>query len=171
MRHHRRMTLRLDPRHPVVWRSPDSIQVGIDRPLVVITAVSDGLERMLAALFVGVPRSGALMIGREGGASDEAILDLLGALRPALLVTDESLPVSATDTGACRRAVAPSAYKPLMAVLVAFFLSKLLYAPLLLCAGAAEPLPRAPGPGGVLPLAHALLHDMEGAQPVRHAAG
>ena len=94
------MTLRLDPRHPVVWRSPDSIQVGIDRPLVVITAVSDGLERMLAALFVGVPRSGALMIGREGGASDEAILELLGALRPALLVTDESLPSTAPPSTA-----------------------------------------------------------------------
>ena len=86
------MTLRLDPRYPVVWRSPDSIQVGVDRPLVVITAMSPGLERVLAALFVGVPRSGALMIGREGGASDEAILALLRALRPALLVTAETVP-------------------------------------------------------------------------------
>ena len=86
------MTLRLDPRYPVVWRSPDSIQIGVDRPLVVITAMSPGLERVLAALFVGVPRSGALMIGREGGASDEAILALLSALRPALLVTAETDP-------------------------------------------------------------------------------
>ncbi|TFD34818.1 TOMM precursor leader peptide-binding protein [Cryobacterium sp. TMT1-19] len=86
------MTLRLDPRYPVVWRSPDIIQVGVDRPLVVITALSPGLERVLAALFVGVPRSGALMIGREGGASDEAILALLRALRPALLVTAENVP-------------------------------------------------------------------------------
>ena len=86
------MTLRLDPRHPVVWRSPRSIQIGIDHPLVVITALSDGLERVLAALAAGVPRSGALMIGREGGASDEAILGLLRALRPALLVTGEALP-------------------------------------------------------------------------------
>jgi bacteriocin biosynthesis cyclodehydratase domain-containing protein len=86
------MTLRLDPRYPVVWRSPDIIQVGVDRPLAVITAMSPGLERVLAALFVGVPRSGALMIGREGGASDEAILGLLRALRPALLVTAETVP-------------------------------------------------------------------------------
>ncbi|HSP76123.1 MAG TPA: hypothetical protein VLO31_07915 [Cryobacterium sp.] len=86
------MTLRLDPRYPVVWRSPDIIQVGVDRPLVAITALSPGLERVLAALFVGVPRSGALMIGREGGASDEAILALLRALRPALLVTAETVP-------------------------------------------------------------------------------
>ena len=54
--------------------------------------MSDGLERVLAALSVGVPRSGVLMIGREGGASDEAILGLLRALRPALLVTGETLP-------------------------------------------------------------------------------
>ncbi|HSP51492.1 MAG TPA: hypothetical protein VLO00_01230 [Cryobacterium sp.] len=86
------MTLRLDPRYPVVWRSPESIQVGVDHPLVVITAMSPGLERVVAALAVGVPRSGALMIGREGGASDEAILELLRALRPALLVTAETLP-------------------------------------------------------------------------------
>ncbi|TFC93734.1 hypothetical protein [Cryobacterium sp. TMT3-29-2] len=86
------MTLRLDPRYPVVWRSPDIIQVGVDRPLAVITARSPGLERVLAALSVGVPRSGALMIGREGGASDEAVLALLRALRPALLVTAETVP-------------------------------------------------------------------------------
>ena len=88
------MTLRLDPRYPVVWRSPDSIQIGVDRPLAVITALSPGLERVLAALYVGVPHSGALMIGREGGASDEATLALLCALRPALLVTAETAPAS-----------------------------------------------------------------------------
>ncbi|TFD36898.1 hypothetical protein E3T37_13325 [Cryobacterium sp. TMT2-10] len=86
------MTLRLDPRYPVVWRSPDTIQVGIDRPLVVLSAVADGLERVISALFVGIPHSGALMLGRKGGASDEDILALLHALAPVLLVTGESRP-------------------------------------------------------------------------------
>jgi bacteriocin biosynthesis cyclodehydratase domain-containing protein len=84
------MTIRLDPRYPVVWRSPDTLQVGIDHPVVVIRAVSDGLERVVAALASGVPRSGAIMLGRQAGASTEATLAMLRALRPALIITEET---------------------------------------------------------------------------------
>jgi bacteriocin biosynthesis cyclodehydratase domain-containing protein len=83
------MTLRLNPRYPIVWRTPDSIQVGIDRPLVIIPDVSPGLEHVIAALVGGVPRSGALMLGRRAGASGAATEALLEALRPALIVTAE----------------------------------------------------------------------------------
>lgn len=79
------MVLRLDPRVPIVWRTPDSIQLGIDRPLGVIAGITPALERVLAALRSGVPRSGALMLGHEAGASELAVDVLLQVLRPVLL--------------------------------------------------------------------------------------
>jgi bacteriocin biosynthesis cyclodehydratase domain-containing protein len=78
------MVLRLDPRYPLVWRTPDTIQLGVDRPLAVVPGVTAPLESVIAALRVGVPRSGALMLGREAGATDAAVLALLRALGPAL---------------------------------------------------------------------------------------
>lgn len=79
------MVLRLDPRVPIVWRTPDTIQLGIDRPLAVIAGMTPALERVLVALRSGVPRGGALMLGHDAGASSLEIDVLLEALRPALL--------------------------------------------------------------------------------------
>jgi len=79
------MILRLDPRYPLVWRTPDTIQLGIDRPVAIVPGVTAPLESVIAALRVGVPRSGALMLGRQAGATDAATAALLGALAPALV--------------------------------------------------------------------------------------
>ena len=73
------MVLRLDPRLPLLWRTPSSLQFGVDDPPVVLEAVSAAEERMIAALRVGVSRSGLEMIsatagGRHGEAA--ALLDL-----------------------------------------------------------------------------------------------
>jgi bacteriocin biosynthesis cyclodehydratase domain-containing protein len=84
------MVIRLDPRYPLVWRSPDTIQLGIDNPVVVIAGVTPALERVIAALRGGVPRGGVVMLGRQAGASDADISALLRLLRPALLVTPET---------------------------------------------------------------------------------
>ena len=88
------MTLRLNPRYPLVWRTPDTIQIGIDHPLVVISQVGAGLEHVLAALVSGVPHSGAMMLGRRAGTPEAATLALLESLRPALIVTAERGPWS-----------------------------------------------------------------------------
>jgi bacteriocin biosynthesis cyclodehydratase domain-containing protein len=79
------MVLRLDPRYPLVWRTPDTIQLGIDRPLAIVPGVTAPLETVVAALRVGVPRSGAMMLGRQAGATDAATAALLRALAPALV--------------------------------------------------------------------------------------
>ncbi|MDQ1609712.1 MAG: hypothetical protein QOE16_2444 [Microbacteriaceae bacterium] len=79
------MVLRLDPRIPQVWRSPDVVQFGIDRPLALITDVSTADERMVEALGGGVTRSGLSMIGRHAGATEADVIRLLAALRPVLL--------------------------------------------------------------------------------------
>jgi bacteriocin biosynthesis cyclodehydratase domain-containing protein len=103
------MVLRLDPRYPLVWRSPDTIQVGIDHPVVVLAGVTAALENVVAALRGGVPWAGALMLGRRRGASDADVAALLSALRPAL--EDTSVPAAAETTPAtvCLDGIGPTA--------------------------------------------------------------
>ncbi|TFC62611.1 TOMM precursor leader peptide-binding protein [Cryobacterium sp. TMB1-7] len=98
LREDRRMILRLDPRYPLVWRTPDTIQLGIDRPLAIVPGVTAPLESVIAALRVGIPRSGALMLGRQSGATDAATAALLSALAPALVGLDTQPAEPGTDT-------------------------------------------------------------------------
>jgi bacteriocin biosynthesis cyclodehydratase domain-containing protein len=79
------MALRLDPRLPLVWRTPDSLQLGVDRPPVVLTAVSRLDERLLAALVQGVSRGGLDMIAASEGATPAHVAQLLDLVQPALL--------------------------------------------------------------------------------------
>ena len=84
------MVLRLDPRLPVVWRTPTSIQFGISLPVVIMHDVTIAAERMIAALEKGVTDAGVAMIGQSAGASAAEVVELLAALRPALLPPRES---------------------------------------------------------------------------------
>lgn len=75
------MILRLDPRLPLVWRTPASVQLGIDPVVVVLDDVTELDERMLSALVVGVSDSGLAMLAGSRNAERDA---LLAALGPAL---------------------------------------------------------------------------------------
>lgn len=79
------MVLRLDPQLPVVWRTPTSMQFGVTRPTVVLNDLDLASEKMIAALGVGVSRSGLTMIARSAGATDVAVDALLTRLRPVML--------------------------------------------------------------------------------------
>jgi bacteriocin biosynthesis cyclodehydratase domain-containing protein len=79
------MVLKLDPRFPLVWRSPDSLQLGVDAPVVVLERVSSVQERLVAALVSGVGRSGLDMIANSGPAAVCDVDELLSAVKPALL--------------------------------------------------------------------------------------
>ncbi|WP_354568856.1 TOMM precursor leader peptide-binding protein [Glaciihabitans sp. UYNi722] len=78
------MVLKLDPRLPMVWRSTDTLQLGVDAPPVVLRDLTNASERMIAALAVGISRSGLEMIGRAAGAGADDIASLLRAVSPAL---------------------------------------------------------------------------------------
>lgn len=78
------MTLQLDPRHEFVWRSPTSIQLGVDRPVVVLTEVTSAQERLLSALVVGVSEPGFDLVARAVDADVATARDLLRAVAPAL---------------------------------------------------------------------------------------
>jgi hypothetical protein len=85
------MILRLDPRHPQLWRTPWSVQFGIDPPLLRLEEVTETQERLLAALAVGVSRPGLTMIARGRGDELNALLQAVG---PALIEP----PVERVDT-------------------------------------------------------------------------
>ncbi|MCU1557788.1 MAG: hypothetical protein JWN09_1783 [Microbacteriaceae bacterium] len=78
------MVLKLDPRLPLVWRTPTSLQLGVDAPPVLLDELSNAHERMIAALVAGVSRSGLDMIARAAGAGESDVDALLKSVSPAL---------------------------------------------------------------------------------------
>ena len=78
------MVLRIDPRYPLVWRSPSTLQIGASVARVVFDDLSTVDERLIAALSVGVTKPGLTVIARSCGADDSAVPALLGTLAPVL---------------------------------------------------------------------------------------
>ena len=81
------MVVRLDPRFPIVWRTPTSLQLGVAAPRAVLESVSSADERMISALVDGISESGLAMLGRAAGASDADVAALLHHVRPALIAS------------------------------------------------------------------------------------
>lgn len=87
------MTLRLDPRYPLVWRSPTSLQLGIDEPRARLDHVTVAEERLLAALAVGSTATGIGVIGANSGLTKAQIAAFQTTVRPAL-ETGDNCPVN-----------------------------------------------------------------------------
>lgn len=82
------MVLRIDPRLPVVWRTPFELQIGSDRAVVTLKEITQPEEYLLAVFRKGISRSGLDMIGSSAGATLEQTAALLERVTPAL--TDDS---------------------------------------------------------------------------------
>jgi bacteriocin biosynthesis cyclodehydratase domain-containing protein len=78
------MALQIDSRYPVLWRTPDSVQIGADRAIVMLTGVTVAEEYLLAVLRRGISRSGLTMIGESVGATPGQVAAFLDRVRPAL---------------------------------------------------------------------------------------
>ena len=79
------MVLRLDPGWPMLWRSPSSVQFGSDEPSVVLSDVSEGEDRLIAALAAGVSETGFAMLAESLEVSADRSQALLDALAPVLV--------------------------------------------------------------------------------------
>lgn len=79
------MVLKLDPRFRLLWRTPSSLQFGLDRPSVMLPTVSEADERMIAMLTRGVSRSGLSMVCADAEGGEAEVEKLLDALAPVLL--------------------------------------------------------------------------------------
>lgn len=86
------MVLKLADDVPTVWRTPTSLQLGVDAPTIVLDEMGAGEERLIAALRSGISASGWNMLARDAGLSSERSGDLLAALTPLL----ERRPVAAS---------------------------------------------------------------------------
>jgi len=84
------MVLRLDARWPLLWRSPSSVQFGSDEPAVVLSEVSEGEDRLIAALAAGVSESGFSMLAESLEVSPARSQALLDVLAPVLARETES---------------------------------------------------------------------------------
>lgn len=77
------MVLRIDPRRPLVWRTPHSIQIGVDPVVAILDPVDDGDARLIAALATGVTRGGLQMLASTLGVTPARVDELLEHLEPA----------------------------------------------------------------------------------------
>ena len=84
------MVLKLDPRYPLVWRSPSSLQLGVDPAIVTLHDVSETTERLIAALVAGVGLPGLTMLARGRLAERDELLRLV---EPVLAPEAASEPV------------------------------------------------------------------------------
>ncbi len=92
------MVLRLSPDLPILWRTPSSVQFGSE-PVVVLDAVSEGEDRLIASLAAGISDTGYAMVARSVGVDPEAADRLLATLTPALEAPAASIPSSVAVLG------------------------------------------------------------------------
>ena len=104
------MVLQLLPETPMAWRTPTSVQFGVDAP-VVIDEVGPGAERLLSALRSGISASGYAMLARDAGVAAPDAEALLDRLAPVL--------VAAPRTGSPRRSVLVTGSGPFAETLAA----------------------------------------------------
>lgn len=83
--------LRLAPSHPPLWRTPTSVQLGVDHapPL---TGLEPWQERLLDALVRGIPDGRLASLARELGATPEEADGFLERIRDALLTDAAPVP-------------------------------------------------------------------------------
>ncbi|MER3389443.1 MAG: hypothetical protein RJQ01_05360 [Microcella sp.] len=95
------MILRLDPALPIVWRSPFSLQIGVDPVAVVLEEVDDGDARVVAALAAGASRAALARSAAAAGVRPARVDELLERLEPALVSGTRTVPESGVALPEC----------------------------------------------------------------------
>ncbi len=78
------MVLVLDAHLPLVWRSPNDLQLGIEEPVAIFRRASHATQAVLGALKRGTPLQTLEAIATQAGMSSADLDDLLTAVEPAL---------------------------------------------------------------------------------------
>lgn len=100
------MILKLDPRWPLVWRDPATLQLGIDPPRAVLESVSGLEERLISALVVGVPRNGLDALADNRTEAVDALLERLDGVLLDAAATPPHRRIAISGSGALADAVA-----------------------------------------------------------------
>jgi hypothetical protein len=76
--------LTLDPRLPLVWQTPQTLQIGFDPPRVVLENLDSRLLPILSEIHKGISDTGVWMLARKSRIPDTLVADFLTTLEPAL---------------------------------------------------------------------------------------
>ena len=69
---------------PLIWRTPTSLQIGLDNPRVVLPKLYPAEERMISALRAGFADVSLTAISQECGLTSSESAALMAAVKPAL---------------------------------------------------------------------------------------
>ena len=82
------MLLTLDPRYPVVWRTPTSLQIGAEQPIARLDTISPAVEHLLGAVMAGISRAELDELAARVGAGAGEVRRFLDGIAPALLAPE-----------------------------------------------------------------------------------
>lgn len=80
---------KLNPELPLVWRTPTSLQIGIDHPRAELPQIYPAEERFITALRAGFGDVSLTAIASACGLTSQECRGLLAALSPALIPTEQ----------------------------------------------------------------------------------
>ncbi|MCU1528959.1 MAG: hypothetical protein JWP75_2722 [Frondihabitans sp.] len=95
------MEIRFDPCLPLVWRDPQTLQIGADRALVVLERITARDERIVAAIAAGHGRSGAASVAQRARCSEREVSSLIARLGPALAPSRTQVSETIAIAGSC----------------------------------------------------------------------
>ncbi len=78
------MALRLSPSHPLVWRTPDELQFGVEQPLLRLRGLDERQHFVLGLLQKGVSRPVLGALAASKGLAPPVVDALLASVTPAL---------------------------------------------------------------------------------------
>ena len=76
--------LRIDPAAAIVWRSPSTLQIGVDPPLAVLDDLPPTAERLVTALVAGTDRATLAALAADRAVEPHELHRILSAVAPAL---------------------------------------------------------------------------------------
>ncbi len=82
------MILRLDPRYPIVWRTPTALQIGAEHPIARLDGITPALEHLLGAVMAGTSRKQLEVLAARVGARPSEVDRFLSDITPALLAPE-----------------------------------------------------------------------------------
>ena len=78
------MALRLNPDHPLVWRTPTALQFGVEEPVLRVDPVDPGFEVVLGLTTAGVSRPVLETLASARRIGVERVGEVVGELDPVL---------------------------------------------------------------------------------------
>ncbi|HEV7624567.1 MAG TPA: hypothetical protein VGO26_10535 [Amnibacterium sp.] len=77
--------LRIDPAAALVWRSPSTLQIGVDPPLAVLADLPPTAERLVTALVAGTDPATLAALAVDRDLEPDELQRILTAVEPALM--------------------------------------------------------------------------------------